>query len=90
MKQENKRYHLEGGEILLPPDVLLVLWAHRRDHVVEVHDDMHEGVEESEEGRVTTWREFQAHPDREGHDSVVDYVQRRDLLVLLAQNEEEL
>lgn len=83
-------YHLEGGEVLLPPDVLLVLGAHRRDHVVEVHDDVDESVEEGEEGRVAARGELEAHPDGEGHDAVMDHVERRHVLALLAQDEEEL
>ena len=86
----SKTYHLESGEILLPPNVLLILRAHRRDHVVEVHDDVDEGVEEGEEGRVAARCELEAHPDGEGHDAVVDHMQRRHVLVLLSQNEKEL
>lgn len=81
-------YHLEGGEVLLPPDVLLVLRSHGGDHVVEVHDDVYEGVEEGEEGRVAARCELESHPDRERHNTVVDHVQGRDMLVLLAEDEE--
>lgn len=49
--------HLERGEVLLPPDELLVLRAHCRYHVVEVHHDVDECVEQREEGTVTTCKE---------------------------------
>ena len=81
---------MEGGEVLLPPDVLLVLGSHGGDHVVEVHDDVDESVEEGEECRVAARGELQAHPDGEGHDSMVNDVERRDVLVLLTQDEEQL
>jgi len=29
---------LDGGQMLLPPEVLLILRSHRGHHVVEVHD----------------------------------------------------
>lgn len=47
-------YHLEGGQILLPPDVLLVFGTHCCYHIVEVHDYVNEGVEQSEECAVAT------------------------------------
>lgn len=52
-------YHLEGGEVLLPPDELLVLGAHGGDHVVEVHHDVYKGVEEGEERAVSACNEKQ-------------------------------
>lgn len=45
-------YHLECGEVFLPPDELLVFRSHCGDHIVEVHDDMHERVEHGKEGTV--------------------------------------
>lgn len=33
-------YQLNGGEVLLPPQVLLVVGAHGSQTVVSVHDDM--------------------------------------------------
>lgn len=46
--------HLESGQVLLPPDVLLVFRAHRRHHVVKVHDNVNERVQHGEEGAVAT------------------------------------
>jgi len=81
--------HLHDREVLLPPQVLLHLGAHRGQHVVGVHEDVHEGVQESKEGRVAAGRELDAPPDGHGHDAVVDHVQRGHLVVPLAHHEEE-
>lgn len=50
----NKLNHLETGQVFLPPDVLLIFWAHSCHHVVEVHDDVHECVQESKECTVAS------------------------------------
>lgn len=49
-------YHLQSGQVLLPPEVFLVLRTHGGEHVVGVHHDVDEGVEQAEEGAVTTCR----------------------------------
>ena len=89
-KGEQDTNHLEGGQVFLPPDELGVLRSHGGHHVVKVHDDVDERVEQTEEGRVAAGRETDAEPDAHRHDAVVDDVQQRDVLVLLAQHEEEL
>jgi len=81
--------HLQGGQILLPPEILLVLGTHGGHQIVGVHDDVDEGVEHTEEGAVSSRREFDAPPDGGRHDAVVDHVQIGDLIVLLAQHEED-
>jgi len=81
--------HLEGGEVFLPPDELLVLGSHGGDHVIKVHDDVDERVEQAEEGRVTAGSEANAEPHAHRHDTVVHHVQQRDVLLFLAQHEEE-
>lgn len=43
-------HHLEGGQVLLPPEIGLHPWTHRRQKVVRVHDDVNESVEQSKEG----------------------------------------
>lgn len=52
---QHSTYHLEGGNVFLPPNVFLVLRAHRGHHVVEVHDHMHECIQQCEECAVTTY-----------------------------------
>lgn len=83
-------YHLEGREVLLPPDVLLVLGSHGGNHIIEVHDNVDKGVEQAEESRVTAGCEADAEPNAHGHDAVMDHMEERDVLVLLAEHEEEL
>lgn len=46
------RYHLEHGQVFLPPQVLLHLWPDGGQHVVRVHNDVHERVEQTEERAV--------------------------------------
>jgi hypothetical protein len=66
------------------------LWTHGGHHVVKVHDDVDEGVEQTEKGRVTARRETNSEPDAHWHDAVVNDVQKRNVLIFLAQNEENL
>lgn len=88
-KDGHKLNHLESGQVLLPPDVLLIFRAHGGNHVIEVHDDVDERVQESKECAVTTWGEFQSHPNAHWHNSMVNNVQRRHLVVFLPQDKEE-
>ena len=85
-----RAYHLEGREILFPPDELLVLWTHGGHHVIKVHDDVDKSVEQTEEGRVATGSEANTEPDTHRHDAVMNDMQERNVFVLFAQNEEEL
>lgn len=48
-------YQLNGGEVLLPPQVLLVVGAHGRQPIVSVHDDMDHTVQQSMERPHPTW-----------------------------------
>ena len=42
-------YQLNGGEVFLPPQVLLVVGAHSGQTVVRVHDNMDHAVEQGVE-----------------------------------------
>ena len=42
-------HQLDPGHVLLPPEVLLVLWPHGGHHVVEVHEHMNNGVEAADD-----------------------------------------
>lgn len=88
-EDHHELYHLEGGEVLLPPDVLLVFRTHRSHHVVEVHHDVDERVQKSKERAVTTWRKLEPEPHGHGHDAVVYHMQRGHVLVFLPQHEEK-
>ena len=86
----NKLDHLKRSQVLFPPQILLVLRSHGRQHVVEIHDDMDTGVEKSKEGSVAAGQETGAGPDREGHDAMMDDMQQRDLIELFACHKTEL
>lgn len=49
-------YQLNSGEVLLPPEVLLVGGAQGRQAVVGVHDDMDHTVQQGMECPLATWR----------------------------------
>lgn len=82
--------HLQRGQVLLPPEEALELGSHGGEQVVRVHDDVHEGVEQAEEGAVAAGGELDAEPHRHRHAAVVDHVQGGHLAGLLSQNEEHL
>ena len=71
-----KTYHLECGEVLFPPNKFLVLRTHGGHHVVKVHDNVDEGVEQTKKGRVAARRETNSEPDAHWHDAVVNDVQK--------------
>lgn len=50
-----KLHHLQGGQIFLPPQVLLDVGSQRGQQVVGVHDDMHKGIEQTEERTMATF-----------------------------------
>lgn len=83
-------HHLQRGHVLLPPDVLLILRAQSGHEVVEIHEEVNEDVEESEERGVASRDEPHSRPDREGHDAVVDHVQERNVREFLSGDEAEL
>lgn len=66
--------HLQSSEVLFPPDILLELRSHGGDHVIKVHDDVYKSVKKSEEGAVAARGKLHAHPDRRGHDAVMNDV----------------
>lgn len=47
-------YQLNGGHVLLPPEELLIGWAHSRQGIVGVHDHMDTAVQQGMEGSQTT------------------------------------
>lgn len=49
--------HLEVGEVFLPPDVAAVLRSHGRQHVVDVHHNVYEGVDKTKESAVPTYKQ---------------------------------
>lgn len=50
-------YNLKFSHVTFPPQVLLILWSHGCQHVIEVHQDVNEVVENVGECRVSTWKQ---------------------------------
>lgn len=68
-------YNLHRCQVLLPPNIFLEPGSHGRHHVIEVHPDVHEGVQEPEEGAVTAGCKLDTYPGAEGHYTVMNHVQ---------------
>jgi len=47
-------HHLQTGDVLFPPQVLLNARPQCSQQVIRVHDYVHEGVDQTEESAVTT------------------------------------
>lgn len=80
---------LNGCEVFLPPQVLLVAGAHSSQAIVGIHDDVHDTVEQSVKRSHPTWSKTNAKPPGEGHDGVMVDVKERHLAVLLPQYKED-
>lgn len=85
----HKLNQLNGSEVLLPPQVLLVFGAHGAQAVVCVHDDVNNTVEESVECPLPTCRKSNSEPPGEGHDGMMVDVEKCHLAVLLPQHKED-
>lgn len=46
---------LQLRNVALPPEMLLNGWAHEREEVVEVHDDVHRAVNNNDHDSLTIW-----------------------------------
>lgn len=80
--------HLKDGQIFFPPKIFLHRWSHGSQHVVCVHDNMHECVQEAKECAMTAWSEFNAPPNGHWHQSVMDDMQCGHLIVTFAHHKE--
>ena len=87
-KNGSKFDHLHRCQMFLPPQIFVKSWAHCGEQVVRVHDHVNCAVEEAEESAVTAWCEFDTPPDGCGHYSVMNHVQVGNLIIFLAQDEE--
>lgn len=81
-------YHLQVGDPVFPPQILLEFWSHGGQHVVEVHDNVHKWVDDANESSVSTWVILGTSPRNHRHDSVVIQMQERHLIVLLSKHKE--
>lgn len=83
-------YHLQSSKVLFPPEIFPHMRAHRWEHVVTVHDYMHEGIEQAEERGMTPRGEFDSKPHGHGHHAVVNHVQSWYVIEFLSQHKEDL
>lgn len=54
----DKTNQLHRGQVLLPPEVFLVLGSEAGDQIVRVHDDVDEGVDNTKESAVAAWKDI--------------------------------
>jgi hypothetical protein len=47
-------YHLQLSDVLLPPNVVLILRPHGSDEIIGVHNGVDDGVQISQEGPMAT------------------------------------
>ncbi len=73
----------------LPANVLLEARSHSSHQVVEIHDDMNQGIEEGEETGMATGSEADTRPEAHRQDCVVDQVKDGDLSSPFPQDKEE-
>ena len=88
-EDEDELDELDGGEVLLPPEVGLQGGAAGRQQVVEVHQGVHTGVQERPKSALAPSNEPGTPPAEEGEGAVVDDVQGGEVGKLLLQDEED-
>ena len=88
-EDEDELHELDGGEVLLPPEVGLQGGATGCQQVVEVHQGVHPRVQERAETALPSSDKPWAPPAEEGEGAVVDDVQGGEVGKLFLQDEEE-
>ena len=88
-ENQDELHELDGGEVLLPPEVGLQGGAAGCQQVVEVHQGVHPGVQERPESALASSDEPWTPPAEEGQGAVVDDVQGGEVGKLLLEDEEE-
>lgn len=87
-KYYDKLYNLHDGQVFFPPKILLHMRPERGQHVVGVHKDVDEGVDDAKESRVTTGKKLHTDPGTNWHQRMMVKMQERDLSIFFAQNKE--
>ena len=89
-EDEHELDQLDHGYVLLPPEVALHLRSESGEEVVDVHEDVHTGVDEACQELVSAWQPTDVDVGHEGHDGVMNDVKDGDLVELLAEHKAEL
>lgn len=63
LKGLGEAYHLKTRKVFLPPQEFLVLRTHSGKQVVGVHHNVHGGVQQTEECRMTSRRKLHSEPN---------------------------
>ncbi len=82
--------HLEGGQVLLPPEVLLHVWAQGGQEVVGVHDDVHDGVHEAAERLLASGQPAHEAIGEDGHDTMMENLQKENLFEAFCRYNQQL
>ena len=88
-ENEDELDELDGGEVLLPPEVGLQRGSAGCQQVVEVHQGVHPRVQERPETALASSDKPWTPPAEEGEGAVVDDVQGRQVGKLFLQDKEE-
>ncbi len=54
-KDQGELEHLEWGQVLLPPQIRLHPRSQSGQKIVGIHDDVHDGIDETSEGFLAAW-----------------------------------
>lgn len=74
----------------LPPGILGIIRPEGSEGVIGVHAHMNEGIDEAVEGSVATRDKPDTDPGGNGHDGVVEHVERAHVLKLFAGDKRKL
>lgn len=87
-ESKNELEQLYGGNIFLPPQILLVLGPASSYHIVKIHYDVDERVEDSNESNLSSSNVLGDAPRNKAHHGVVVDVEECNLLIFFPKNEE--
>lgn len=88
-ENEHELNHLRLSKLLFPCQIWFQFLSSARQTVVAVHERVNKRVDERHEAGVGDRMEFEAETAAQRHDSVMEQVQKCDLVVFLAQHEKD-
>lgn len=66
-KYYHKLHNLHSGQMFFPPEILLHMRSECSQHIVSVHEDVDETVDETKEGWMTASKKFHTDPGGDWH-----------------------
>ena len=85
----DKLDQLHGGDVLLPPQILLNLGTKAGYEVVKVHDNVDADVQEHKECGMASTNKLEEEPNNDRHHGMVDNMEGGHLVVLVSHHHEE-